>query len=342
MGMLKSNKLKLIPGILISAVFLYLAIRRISFRHMVLAREEVNYWYLAPAAVFLFLSLWFRAYRWGIFFRPLKPMRMRNLFSSLLIGYMANNVLPFRLGEFLRAYSIGKAENFSKIASFATIVLERIIDVITLLIFMGVILLFQPFPRYVKSSGLIIFIICASALLFMVLLVIRTEGTLLFYRKFTRFIPQQISQRGERILRSLIDGLAVLRRPRYCFMIALHSALIWLSYVMIVHMLVYAFNFQIDYGLTLLASVTVLVMTAISVSVPSSPGYIGTYHYLVMLGLEIYKVPSSTAFSFAVVLHLFTMLPVTLIGLYYFMRRNLTIHAAYEEKKIIEQAADKE
>lgn len=340
--MLKSNKSKLILGILISAVFLYLAFRKISFRHMILAQEKVNYWYLAPAAVFLFLSLWFRAYRWGIFFRPMKPMRMRNLFSSLLIGYMANNVLPFRLGEFLRAYSIGKAEDFSKVASFATIVLERIIDVITLLIFLGVALLFQPFPHYVKNSGLIIFIICASALLFMVFLVIRTEGTLLFYRKFTRFIPQKISHRGENVLRSLIDGLAILRSPRYCFMIALHSALIWLSYVMIVHMLVYAFNFQIDYGLTLLASVTILVMTAISVSVPSSPGYIGTYHYLVMLGLEIYKVPSSTALTFAVVLHLFTMLPMTFIGLYYFMRQNLSIHAAYEEEKIIKQAADKE
>lgn len=305
---------------------------------MLAALDEVNYWYLIPIAVFLFLSLWFRAYRWGVFFRPIKVMRMRNLFSSLMVGYMANNVLPFRLGEFLRAYSIGELEGFSKVSSFATIVLERILDVIILLILLGIALLFQPFPSYIKNSGWIMLVVSLIAIIFLTFLVIKTEGTIRFCRRSKRYLPKGIAAKGEKILESLLEGLVVLREPKLYFIIAVSSAAIWISYIMIVHTLVHAFNFHVDYELAILASITVLVMTGVSVSVPSSPGYIGTYHYLVMMGLAIYGVPESEALSFAILLHLFTMLPMTLVGLYYFMRQHLTMKAAFEEEKIIKDS----
>ncbi len=327
-------------GILISVVFLYLAFRKINFNEMVSAMGQANYWYLIPAAVFLFLTLWLRAYRWGIFFRPLKPMRMKNLLSALFIGYMANNILPFKLGEFLRAYSVGKSENFSKVASFATVVLERILDAISLLIVLGITFFFQSFPSYVKSSGLIILLVSLTAVLFLIFAVIKTDGTLRFYRKVAGSFPRNLADKGEKILRSLIDGLLILKKPQYYFIICITTAAIWIFYILIFQMFIYAFNFQTDYRLPLLASTTVFAVTSISVTVPSSPGYVGTYHYLVMLGLAIYHVPSSEAFSYAVLIHLFNMLPVTVLGLYYFMKQQLTMQVAYEEKQIRDQAKE--
>ena len=333
---MRSNKTKLAFGLLISAIFLFLAFRKVDFVEMVRALETANYWYLIPGTVFMFLSLWFRAYRWGIFFRPLKPMRMKNLFSALMVGYMANVIFPFKLGEFLRAYSIGKVENFSKVASFATIVVERILDVITLLIFLGIALIFQPFPAYVKTSGLIIFAVSGAAILFLALLVIKTEATLRFYRKFAGLLSQRLAAKGEEILEALLQGLLVLKSPRYYFITAVTSVLIWVFYVLIVHFVILAFGFHETFHVPFLASVTVLVMTGISVTVPSSPGYVGTYHFMVMQGLAIYGVPSSDALSFAVVLHIYNMLPTTLLGLYYFTKQHLTLRNALEEENAVE------
>ncbi len=333
---MRSHKTKLFVGISISALFLYLAFRNVDFGEMMLALRRADYWYLVPATFFMFLSLWFRAYRWGIFFRPLKPMKMKNLFSALMVGYMANTVFPFKLGEFLRAYSIGKAENFSKVASFATIVVERILDVITLLIFLAIALLLQPFPGYVKSSGLAIFVVSMAGIIFLAFLVVKTEATLRFYRRITGFLPSGLSQKGEEILQALLEGLLVLKKPQYYLITAVTSVLIWVFYVIIVQMLIFAFGFNVTYNVPLLASVTVLVMSGISVSVPSSPGYVGTYHFLVMQGLAIYGVPNSDALSFAVVLHIYSMLPTTLLGLYYFTRQHLTLRDALEEEEAIE------
>ncbi|HHM24162.1 MAG TPA: flippase-like domain-containing protein, partial [Bacteroidetes bacterium] len=117
---------------------------------------------------------------------------------------------------------------------------------------------------------------------------------------------------------------------------AVTSVLIWIFYVVIVQFVIMAFGFHETFHVPVLASVTVLVMTGISVSVPSSPGYVGTYHYLVMQGLAIYGVPGSDALSFALVMHIFSMLPTTLLGLYYFTKQQLSLANALEEEHIAE------
>jgi hypothetical protein len=327
----RSNKVRLFVGLLISVVFLYLAFRKVDFGRMWEAIRQANYWYLVPCALVMFGSLWMRSYRWGIFFRPIRPMRMKNLFAALMVGYMANNIFPFKLGEVVRAYSIGELEGFSKVASFATVVVERILDVISLIILLGIVLLFQPFPDFIKTSGLILFLFAIAAILFLAFLVVKTEQTISFYRKVTGFLPGKLSEKGEKILESLLEGFVILRSPRYYLATLISSVLIWVFYVLFVHFVILAFGFDRMYGVPLLASATVLVMTGISVSVPSSPGYVGTYHYLVMQGLILYGVPDSEALSFAVVQHILTMLPTTLLGLYYFTRHHLSLKPVIEE-----------
>lgn len=344
--MLKSNKLKLVIGILISAVFMYMAFNQIEINKVREALSNANYFYLVPASVFLFLSLWFRAYRWGILIKPLKSMRLVNLFSSLMVGYMANTIFPFKLGEFLRAHMIGKVENFSKVSSFATIVVERILDVIFLLLFLGIAIIFQPFTgfEYVKSSGLLMFIIAITAIVFLVFFVIKPEQTFKFYHIVTKILPKKIREKGEIILKSLVDGLLVLKKPEYYLSTAISSVAIWLCYIATLYILFFAFNldsevFNNDLKKIALASITVLVMSGISVSVPSSPGYVGTFHYLVMQGLIIYQVPSSQAFSFAVILHLFSIIPPAVIGMYYFIKQNISFKDALAEERTLEESA---
>ena len=121
-------KKKFIIGLLVSLVFLYLAFRKVDFSELWSALKGANYWYILPNIVLVILSMWMRAYRWKFMIHPIKKVGLGRLFSTVMIGFMANNVLPARLGEFVRAYSLGAKENISKSATFATIVIERIFD----------------------------------------------------------------------------------------------------------------------------------------------------------------------------------------------------------------------
>ena len=341
--MFKSNKAKFAIGILISIVFLYLVFDQIDLRQAGEALQKANYYYLLPATIFLFLSLWFRAYRWGIFFRPLKVMKLSNLFSALMVGYMGNTIFPFKLGEILRAHSIGKVENFSKVASFATIVVERMLDLIFLLLLLGIALFFQSFDGYgiVKSGGLILFAVVVAGIIFLVFLIVKTDKTLLFYRRITSVFPAKLRDKGEKILISLLSGLLVIKKPEYYLAIAISSIAIWLCYIATMIIFIYAFDldekyFNGDFAQITLASITILIMSGLSVSIPASPGYVGTFHLFVMQALIIYNVPNSQAFSFAVILHLFSMAPPAIMGMYYFFKQHISLKEALENKGVLE------
>ena len=341
--MFKSNKVKFAIGILISIVFLYLVFDQIDLRQAGEALQKANYYYLLPATIFLFLSLWFRAYRWGIFFRPLKVMKLSNLFSVLMVGYMGNTIFPFKLGEILRAHSIGKVENFSKVASFATIVVERMLDLIFLLLLLGIALFFQSFDGYgiVKSGGFILFAVVVAGIIFLVFLIVKTDKTLLFYRRITSVFPAKLRDKGEKILISLLSGLLVIKKPEYYLAIAISSIAIWLCYIATMIIFIYAFDldekyFNGDFAQITLASITILIMSGLSVSIPASPGYVGTFHLFVMQALIIYNVPNSQAFSFAVILHLFSMAPPAIMGMYYFFKQHISLKEALENKGVLE------
>ncbi len=119
---------KFVAGIGISLFFLFLLFRKIEFHKLAAAFREMDYGYLWPAVFLTFVSYFFRAVRWRFLLLPLKTAPMSTLFSSTIIGYMANNLLPARLGEFVRAYVLAEKERLPASAVFATLVLDYIPD----------------------------------------------------------------------------------------------------------------------------------------------------------------------------------------------------------------------
>ena len=146
---------KLFFSVLISTLFLILAFNRVNLYELKDTLETANYIYLIPAVLLTILSLWIRAVRWGYLLQPVKKININSLFSATAIGLMANNLLPARLGEFVRAYVIGKKELISKSASFATIVVERIFDGLTILLFFNVVAIFyaESMPTWLRNSA---------------------------------------------------------------------------------------------------------------------------------------------------------------------------------------------
>jgi uncharacterized protein (TIRG00374 family) len=188
-------KKKLILGSLISCFFLVLALKDIQWGVLWDVLKQTRYIYLVPAIGFTMAGHYSRAYRWKFLLLPVKNIRTWNLFTATAIGFMANNLLPARLGELVRAYVLGKQEQISRTASFATIVYERILDVFALLILLWVTLAKVSGPEWLKTSMIWILVLNVAAFVVMLLMVRSPETVKRLVEQFTKPLPEHLRQR---------------------------------------------------------------------------------------------------------------------------------------------------
>ena len=141
---MKKQWLHLFIGCLISAFFLWLAFRKVDLQTLWVTLGSINYWWTIPFVVVTLLSMYARAVRWHYLLLPSYKIPTPRLFPPLMIGFAFNGIFPARAGEFARAYVLGKKEKMKFSAAFATVVLERIFDGLTMLFLFAVILMFIP------------------------------------------------------------------------------------------------------------------------------------------------------------------------------------------------------
>jgi len=319
-------------GVLISAIFIFLAFREVNLTEMISALEKANYVWIFPGIAFMFLSLYIRSLRWRYFLLSIKKVKVSSLFSAMMIGYMANNVFPLRLGELLRAYAIGKSEDISKATSFATILVERIIDVVSLLLILGFTIFFHDFPDEIRNAALVIFMSAIGIIGLIVFLMGKATHAMRFVGFLLRPFPPRARERMFITMKSFLEGFQVFRHTHHYFAIIMQSIVLWVLYAGIIFVTLIAFNLQLEGASYFIASLVILVMISIGIMIPSSPGFIGTYHYLCMKGLALFGVGESDALSFAIVLHLSNYIPMTLVGFFYFWKENLHFKDALKEK----------
>ena len=140
-------------GIGISIALLALFVFTVDVGRMFEALSGANYWFTIPAVGMYLVSVYFRSLRWTVMLRHLKPVTTARLFPVVTIGYMANNLLPMRLGELVRSYYVGEREGINKAAALVTVLVERVFDALTLLFFVAVVALFVPVTGLVESFG---------------------------------------------------------------------------------------------------------------------------------------------------------------------------------------------
>ncbi len=332
------NKINLVIGILISVLCLYLAFRKVNFIEMFQALKNANYWYLIPAIVVAFLSHFLRAFRWRYLVDPIRRLRLSSLFSSLIIGYAVNTFMPAHLGEIVRAYVLSKKEQIPMSPVFATIVVERIIDVFSLLALMVFALFVYPFPDpdLVIKGGYLMLAGSVGLLMLLIFLKKATSPTMRFLGIFLKPFPDTFEEKVKSMLEKFIEGVVPLNKWHDYITVGILSLAIWACYGYIFHLCLCAFDFIITYQLIWSASLILLVITTIAVVVPSSPGYVGTYHYLCQITLAMFGVPAGTALSFAAVVHGVNFLPVLIAGLILAQKEGMAILKMSEEVAEIE------
>lgn len=316
-------------GVAISLVFLYFALRGLGLQDLGQSLTQADYWWLIPGVAVYFLGVWVRSWRWHYLLGPVKSIPTIRLFPIVTIGYMGNNIYPARAGEALRAVILKSHEEVPISASAATIIVERVFDGVVMLAF--VFLNLSELARLTTDSGIIgsiqtvalwgtaAFTGALGAFLVAAMFPIQVErftGTLV-----RRIVPQRYQEMVMGLVSRFLGGLEALRSPRDVLMVFFTSVVIWLLETFKYWFVMHAFPFEVSYFALMLMNGIVNLATTI----PSAPGYVGTFDAPGIAVLVAYGVPKATAAAYTLVLHIALWLPITAIGLYYFTKEGIRL-----------------
>jgi len=322
---------QLIIGFLISLVFLYFALRGQRLEEVWDTVKSADYFWLLPGVAVYFVAVWVRAWRWHYLLRPIKAIPTNKMFPIVAIGYMGNNIFPYRIGEVLRAVLLKRREGVPVSASMATVIVERVFDGVVMLGF--VFLNLSEISRLTGGSGLmaglsIQYIALGGTVLFigalgvLLLAAIFPKGTARMVSWLSqRFIPLRLRAKVLDVTTRFLSGLEALRSPQEVLMILVTSTIIWLletgKYWFVLH--AFGLETQVSFFALMLMNGIVNLATTL----PSAPGYIGTFDAPGIAVLVAYGVEQAVATSYTLVLHGALWLPITLLGAYYSLKEGL-------------------
>jgi hypothetical protein len=314
-------------GVFLSVFFMWLALRGLPLDRFRDAVESANYWWLLPGIAVYFVAVWARAWRWHYLLQPIQNVPTRAMFPITAIGYMGNNIYPARAGEVLRAVVLKKRHGISVSASLATIIVERIFDGVVMLGFV-----FANLPelaRLTSSSGLVgnieqlaligtgVFLL--ALLVFLLAAMFPAASITIGGWLIERLLPARLRRKAAQLMHKFLDGLAALRSPFGIFMVFLTSVVIWLLETGKYWFVMHAFDFSVSFFALMLMNGIVNLATTI----PSAPGYIGTFDAPGIAVLVAYGVEQATAAGYTLVLHVALWLPITLMGAYFLTREGI-------------------
>lgn len=323
-------------GLGLSGLFFYLAFRN---THPAQLMQTIRGADLGPLFVAFFLAyviLLIRARRWGIIIRGIGRPGMVLMFKAALFGFLGNYLLPARAGEVLRAMWLGARASMRPSSLLATVVLERLLDLYSIVIMFSIIWTSGLIPAHQghvkKALGAMALALAATGVTLTVLLWLWRSCPSIFKAAVERTIGR-VSPRLARLLMGGLDGFTHgLRLPRMwseAGEIVLWTALIWVLSGLVVLLAAHAFNLQIPWD----ATIVVLVALGLAVSVPSAPGFMGTFHYAAMSSIMLYGVEEAQALSFAIALHGLCVLPVLVLGIPIVLSEGLSLKDISEMRK---------
>jgi len=316
-----NRTIKYLLGILISVIGLYYAFRQVNFWELWISIKNVNIILILLAVFILVLSNVIRAWRWQILVKPIKDVSFDPAFSSIMIGYFGNSVLPFRMGEFLRAYVVADKTSLTASTAFGTIVIERILDFVGL---SAVILLIMTvYPLKLIGGSIIIGVIVLSLTAFIFIFLFGgVKSTLLVKIEKSSLLKMVILRKILLFLKNFLDGATTIRATNKLGVILLYTLIIWIMYYCSTCLATIATGIELEwFGFGVL-----LIFTTMAISVPAAPGYVGTYHaaavYILTNLFDVGRIDAQTA---AIILHAVGTIPIVIIGAWYFLNSSVNI-----------------
>jgi glycosyltransferase 2 family protein len=315
-------------GLLLSGLFVWLALRGVDFGQVGAALREASYWPLIPALLLLAAANVLRAFRWQALFDPASRPPLGPIADAMLIGLLFNCILPARAGEAARVVALWREAGTSRVESLATAVAERVYDVFALLLLL---FLAEPFLPRVSWLGkaAVVAAVLALGIVATVVALLRFEERPIVWA-LGRFVS---AERAARIGRSLVQGLVSLRHPAIALRALALTLGSWLLLAVSAWLLLLGFDLGADVGFG--AGLLVTIATTLVLVIPAAPGGVGQFETASIVALSAFGVGSSRALSFGIVFHMLNLLPYLLAG-YVALRR----HAVVVGRRRKEEGAD--
>jgi len=307
-------------GIIFSLIFLILALRGVDLKMTATTLRGTNILILCAAACCFVFSTAAKAFRWRILLVSRRTPSFMRAFLILSIGLMVNAFLPARLGEFARAYLMGEAEADSKIYVLGTIVLEKVVDLLFLLLSLFMLLLWMRLPEWLiglaRGTALILLILVIS----LIFLLWKKELLLNLLEKTSRILPPRWQEWLVRQARYGLSSLDVIRKPRLMIGLFGWSLIIWVLSTMTNTLVFLAMKLSMPIWVSLL----LLVVLQVGTAVPSSPGRIGVFQYLVVLCLSLIALDKNVALGYSIALYLVVYISIALLGVWGLWHEKIT------------------
>lgn len=327
-----SRRVQVLLGIALAVVLLLVFFRQADFAAIGNALRRADYGIVAVAAVLSVVAMVLRAWRWGYLLRPLERVGMGTLTSCTMIGWAVTTLLPGRLGEVVRPVLLARRERISASAAFATVVLERIFDLVGVLAILAVYLSLFPLPpaldaegeaviRGLRLSGLLAVVGVVGILAVIAAMQLWPRRAEAVLQRLLGILPRSIAGRLFALLRTFITGFGSLGRPRLVALIILQTGIVWGVILAQYAVLFVAFELELPTW----AVLPLVLLIVIGVMVPT-PGAVGSFHVAAEIGLvTLFAVPRDVGVAYAILSHAVAFVPVTLIGIGYMFREGLSL-----------------
>lgn len=333
-------------GILLSVGFLYYTLRDVHFGEIVaeVGASDTALLILAVAVNFLVFPL--RAVRWNVVLQPVRSdTTFRGRYAATTIGFMANNVLPARAGEFVRAYALSRAESVRATASLGSLVVERMFDSVALAASLAVALAWPSFPastdggQFARAVPTLMMLLVAGVIVLAIMVWQPVRSVRFFEALARRILPRTIRRTVVDVLEAFLAGMGAVRDPGLVLRTALWSAVIWSVHAVSLWLGFVAFGIEAP----LIAAFFLQAVIALAVSLPSAPGFFGLWEAAVRVGLvQVWGIAVAPAMAFALGFHFATFVPVTLVGLWYIGRLGISWREVGTSEVAVEEAVERD
>jgi uncharacterized protein (TIRG00374 family) len=309
-------------GIAVSVVCLVLVLRGARWGEVWTALQSVWWPFILLGQLFFISNLVLRAVRWRALLLPVGRLSLFDVFAYLMIGYVANNVMPFKLGEFVRAVLLGENRHMAKSGILATILVERLLDILALLLFIVVLSFAIEIPPVFRQGIFVVEGIACVILLVLWLFSLSEATEAWLDRLIPCFAPQLLRDRVRGVALSFSGGLQGLRGAGRMPLLLVYSALVWGLTALNVACVLRAFRLA---SLPWYASLLVVTLANLGTMLPSSPGSLGVAHFFLTTSLTILSVDHNTALGFALVHHSVLLVVTAGLGLVFLVHENIAL-----------------
>lgn len=320
--MIRKHHLFIIFSFISSAVLLYIATKDVRIDDVLTVIGKAHWEMALPLLLSYAIHYWLKLLRWRYLLQPLCNAKLSDLFSPMMLGFFANNLLPARLGEFVRMYLGAKTLSLNYTQVLAGIILERILDILVVILFFGITLaIAQPLSANFKSLGLTAALLAFIIIFSLVCLTRWTQPFLRLFKRLLSIVPSHIDHKIYTHVEFATHALQALRGVKRVGAIVLTSIAQWLFMIIAIYVSLLSVNINVG----VVSSILVLVFTVIAVTVPSAPGFFGSIQAAFVFALIHANVLESDAIAASIFFHFFTYSSVTLLGFYLLKKLNTNL-----------------